>query len=106
MKKGRPAYKLSVLTDDEKAEDLRRTVFEHTTTLGIREYHIDRKSLKRKMEKAETGSGTVRIKKAYIGNKMIKQKAEFEDLKRISKDSGISVRQLSDKVRDSSLHSE
>lgn len=106
MKKGRPAYKLSVLTDDEKAESLRRIVFEHTTTLGIREYHVDRKSMKRKIEKVEAGFGSVRIKKAYIGNKTIKIKAEFEDLKKLSKDSGTSVKHLSDKVRDSSLHSE
>lgn len=106
MKKGRPAYKLSVLTDDEKSESIRRIIFEHTTTLGIREYHIDRKSLKRKIEKVETGFGAVRVKKAYTGNMMVKQKMEFEDLKRISKDSGMSVRRLNDKVRDSSLRSE
>ncbi len=106
MKKGRPAYMLSVLTDLEKAESLRKIIFEHTTTLGIREYHIDRKSLKRKIEKVETGLGPVNVKKAYIGKKQIKQKIEFEDLKIISRNKEIPIKKLKGTVRDSSLHSE
>ena len=66
MKKSRPAYKLEVLTTIHQKEAISKVIFEQTTTLGIREQIIDRKSLKRKMRYHKTELGSIRIKEAYL----------------------------------------
>ena len=40
MKKGRPAHTLSVLTDDEHADAVRRVVFTESSTIGLREHRV------------------------------------------------------------------
>lgn len=94
MKKSRPAYKLSVLTRMDLKDKITKTIFEQTTTLGIREQIIDRKSLKRQIRYLSTQSGSVRIKEAYLDNKKVNSKMEFEDLKAISKKKSIPIRKL------------
>ena len=94
MKKSRPAYKLQVLTNIDLKEKITKTVFEQTTTLGIREQIVDRKSLKRQIRYQKTELGRIRIKEAYLGDKIINKKAEFEDLKAISKKKSIPVRKI------------
>ena len=94
MKKSRPAYKLEVLTTMHQKEAISKVIFEQTTTLGIREQIIDRKSLKRKMRYHKTELGSIRIKEAYLGDKKINQKPEFEDLKALAKKKGVTVRSL------------
>ena len=94
MKKSRPAYKLEVLTTMHQKEAISKVIFEQTTTLGIREQIIDRKSLKRKLRYHNTELGSIRIKEAYLGDKKINQKPEFEDLKALAKKKGVTVRSL------------
>ncbi len=85
MKKNRPAYKLEVLTDINLKETISKIIFEQTTTLGIREKIVDRTSLQRKFRYQDTEFGRIRVKEAYIGNRKIKEKAEFEDIKALAK---------------------
>ncbi|WP_347353615.1 nickel pincer cofactor biosynthesis protein LarC [Acetoanaerobium noterae] len=94
MKKSRPAYKLEVLTTMHQKEAISKVIFEQTTTIGIREQIIDRKSLKRKIRSQKTELGSIRIKEAYLGYKKINQKPEFEDLKALAKKKGVTVRSL------------
>jgi len=94
MKKSRPAYKLEVLSSMHQKEAISRVIFEQTTTLGIREQIIDRKSLKRKIRYQKTELGSIRIKEAYLGGKIINKKAEFEDLKALAKKRSVAVRSI------------
>lgn len=84
MKKGRPGVKLTVLCDKQRAEPLIETIFRETTTLGVRSYSTQRITLKRKMEGIDTEIGRIRIKKAYLGERLIKSAPEYEDCKRVS----------------------
>jgi len=63
MKKNRPAYLLSVLCTEEDREKLEDLVFLHTTTIGIRRYRVERRTLPRQSLTAETSYGMVRVKK-------------------------------------------
>lgn len=63
MKKNRPAYLLSVLCEEADREKLENLIFLHTTTIGIRSYRVERRTLPRQSLAAETSYGAVRIKK-------------------------------------------
>lgn len=49
MKKNRPAYKLSVLADSDKIEEVEDIIFSNTTSIGIRKIPVERTILDREM---------------------------------------------------------
>lgn len=98
MKKERLGVILSVLCRAEDKEDLKEIIFRETTTLGIREYKINRTKLKREFEVIDTGYGKVSVKKAYYKGKLIKVKPEYEDCKRLAHDNDKPIKNIYDEI--------
>ena len=92
MKKNRPAVMLTVLCKLEQREALLRCLFRHTGTLGVREAAMPRYTLRRDFRVAETQAGPLRIKRAE-GFGVRREKPEYEDLARIARELGISLRE-------------
>ncbi len=93
MKKNRPAYRLSVTCPPDKVDLLKEIVFKETTTIGIRFRHEDRFVLKREIVEEDSPLGKVKIKKIYHQDE-IYQYPEFEDVKRIAKETGIPIKEV------------
>ncbi|MBQ9413026.1 MAG: nickel pincer cofactor biosynthesis protein LarC [Oscillospiraceae bacterium] len=98
MKKGRPGILLTVLCPERLRDEMLRALFLHTATLGVREQVCARYTLERSLETVETARGPVRVKKAS-GWGVTREKAEYEDLARIARSGGISLREASELVR-------
>ena len=62
MKKCRPAYMLQVLCDEDMLNTVQTLLFDESTTIGVRYYPVERRVLKRRMERMETSVGTLRFK--------------------------------------------
>ncbi len=92
MKKNRPGTLLRVLCDPESREKLIRLIFRHTTTIGVRELAMERYILTREVETRQTPYGPVRIKRSS-GYGVSRGKVEYEDLARIARERGISLRE-------------
>ncbi len=86
MKKGRPAYMLTVLCKSGDCAKFTQLLFEHTTTLGIRRYSPSRYTLEREFRE-EAGA---QIKRSE-GYGTVKEKIEFEDLKSLALEKDISI---------------
>jgi hypothetical protein len=80
MKKGRPAHTLHVLCPPERTADVRRTLFTETTTIGLREYRVDKHTLRRSMSTVDVDGETVRVKIAYSGGAVVNRSVEYEDV--------------------------
>ena len=93
MKKSRPGFLLSVLTDEEKREKMISLIFSLTSTIGIRETLHDRHVLERKTEEVETGYGIVR-KKISHGYGIKKEKFEYDDLAAIARKENLSIKEV------------
>lgn len=93
MKKNRPAVMLTCMCRAEQRDALLRCMFRHTTSLGIREYVCNRYTLSREFELRETSCGPVRVKRSS-GFGTTREKAEFEDLKRIAEEQDLSLREV------------
>lgn len=93
MKKGRPAVKLTVLTEENYLEQTKKTIFRHTSTLGMICEAVERSVLDRHFEKIQTPYGEITYKFSE-GFGVKKSKAEFEDLKRIAEMQGISLSEV------------
>ena len=92
MKKNRQGVMLTVLCKPEQSEKLLQCLFRHTTTLGVRESVCPRYTLRRSFRTVETDAGPVRMKCAE-GFGVRREKPEFEDLARIARERGISLRE-------------
>lgn len=92
MKKGRPAIQLTVLTEESRLKKIEHIIFTHTTTLGLIRQRVERTVLQRHFESRSTPWGNVTYKIAE-GEGVKKEKAEFEDLKKIADAKGISLKE-------------
>lgn len=92
-KKNRPGVLLCVLCRADKKEAVIRTLFTHTTTIGIREQEKNRYVLDRTTSEIKTPYGTVR-RKDCSGYGVSKSKFEFDDLARIARENGKSIAEI------------
>lgn len=90
MKKGRPGFLITCMCREDKKDNLIRSIFKHTTTIGIRENRSCRYVLSRTIEKKESPYGEVRVKKSS-GYNIEKSKLEYEDLAGIARRTGKSL---------------
>ena len=93
MKKNRPAVLLTCMCREETREAILETLFRHTTTLGVRANCCDRYTLTRAAHTVDTAHGPVRVKSAE-GFGVKREKAEFDDLARIARETGRSLREV------------
>ena len=90
MKKNRPAYMLSCICPEAKAEAVTRAIFRHTTTLGVRRIVCERSILSRRAYTVETEIGSIRVK-CSEGFGVKRVKPEFDDLKAIAEEKNMSI---------------
>lgn len=91
-KKNRPAVLLTVLCRMEDEKKMTDLLLRHTTTLGVRLCEKRRCTLSRQFSAVETPFGEVRCKKSR-GNGVSREKFEFDDLSRMAREQGISLRE-------------
>lgn len=94
MKKLRPANMLSVLCSKNKAPEMKAIIFNNSTTIGVREYPVTKTVLERQEKEIETELGKVRVKCSYFQGKEIRFKPEFEDLKKLATEHGLSLNEV------------
>lgn len=90
MKKSRPGVLLHVMCREKDRESIVQTMFQYTTTIGIRENKLCRYVLDRHIRTVETPYGSVQCK-VSSGYGVERKKYEYDDLSRIAKEKGISI---------------
>lgn len=105
MKKSRPGFIFTVITPPDIKDDIVSLLFKHTSTIGIREYTINRYVLNRETVTVNTSFGSIR-KKISTGYDCKKEKWEFEDLAKIAKEKGLSIQELKDLIHTSASESD
>ncbi len=97
MKKNRPGIVLTVACRNDDIDRILHVMFEHLTTLGIREYHCRRHALQRHFETKHTPYGDIRIKHS-TGYGVSREKMEYDDLSRIAREQNMSIQQIKKKI--------
>lgn len=93
MKKGRPAYCLTVVCRDSESDRLKEIIFRETTTIGIRYRYECRTELEREVSQIDTRYGEVKIKKV-INNQETYIYPEYESIREIAKEKDIPLKEL------------
>nr|MBA3232768.1 nickel pincer cofactor biosynthesis protein LarC [Propionibacteriales bacterium] len=80
MKKGRPAYTLSVLSKVERADDVRFVIFEETSAIGVRETFVGKHSLDREVGDVDVDDQRISVKVARNGRDIVNVQPEYDDV--------------------------
>ena len=91
MKKNRPATLLSVLCRPDQRAALRRILFRETTTIGVREYPVQRYALERAAATVKTGYGTIRVKLVHGAGIERRWTPEYDDCRRAAEACGAAL---------------
>lgn len=99
MKKSRPAFKLTVLCEQDKIDRLCGILFRETTSIGVRLCEYDRLKLERKIVKALTRFGVVRVKVSEGPDGVRVVSPEYEDCAKIARSKKVPLRKVYDEAK-------
>jgi uncharacterized protein (DUF111 family) len=94
MKKGRPAHTLHVLVRPDRVETVRREVFRHTSTIGVREVAVGKTALERVMRAVTVDGERIAVKLALLDGEVVNAQPEYEDVARVATATGRPVKSV------------
>jgi pyridinium-3,5-bisthiocarboxylic acid mononucleotide nickel chelatase len=92
MKKNRPGTLVTVLASSERREAIVDLLFAETTTIGVRYDEMRRDVLDRESRAVETPVGTIRMKVASRGGRVLNAAPEFDDCARLAREHGLPIK--------------
>lgn len=98
MKKSRPGHMLSVLCEPGMAGMLKEILFKETSSIGLREYAVQKNILRREIIVVNTRYGEVHVKRSYYGGLVVNEKPEFEQCRLLAEKNGISLEEVRKEV--------
>jgi pyridinium-3,5-bisthiocarboxylic acid mononucleotide nickel chelatase len=99
MKRSRPGVVLTALCAPDRVAELSRTLFEESSTIGVRWTVYQRARLDREMVTLPTVYGPVAFKVSRLEGRVVTVTPEFEDIRRIAGEKGVAVREVLDQAR-------
>ena len=104
MKKNRQGSLLKVISQKEKREEIIDTIFKETGSLGIRiAPNMHRGIAKREFEnqtfEIDGKEYEVTFKIGYVNGEVISKRPEYEDLRRIAEDTGLTLRKVKELIK-------
>lgn len=94
MKKGRPAFALSVLCEGSERDRVLDVIYAETTTLGTRISPVAKDELERSWIEVEVEGHPVRVKLARRGNQTVNAMPEHDDAVQVARMTGLPLKQV------------
>ncbi len=98
MKKSRPGHMLSVLCSMDLAPVLKEILFTETSSIGLREYRVQKNMLRREIVVINTKYGDLQVKRSYFKGRVVNEKAEFEQCRQLAEKHGVSLEEIRKEV--------
>jgi pyridinium-3,5-bisthiocarboxylic acid mononucleotide nickel chelatase len=100
MKKGRAGHLLTVMSPPELVAGLTDHLLRHSTTLGVRLTPVDRVVAARRIIEVTTPLGSARVKVKELGGHPVDVAPEYEDCRRLARETGRDLREVMRVVAD------
>ena len=94
MKKNRLATKLTVMAESGKLDSLIRSIFEETSSIGVRFYPVERRVLERKWGKISVLGEDITVKTACLEGIEVNALPEYEDCKKVARKNKMPVKKV------------
>jgi uncharacterized protein (DUF111 family) len=98
MKKGRPAFTLSVLVKDDVRSQALDVIYRETTTLGVRMQPVTKDELEREWISVAIFDQQVRVKLGLRGDRIVSVSPEYEDALIAARAEGVPLREIYDRA--------
>jgi uncharacterized protein (TIGR00299 family) protein len=98
MKKSRPAHILSVLCYRDQTGKMKEILFSETSSIGVREYRVEKSMLRREVVQVMTRFGEVGVKRSYYRGKLVNEKPEFEKCRQLAREHHVSLEEIRKEV--------
>ena len=86
--------RLTCISRAADREKLGEIILRYSTTIGLRWSEVNRMTRERRLRKFESSFGPVSMKLSCWGGEIVRVTAEYEDLKRISQETGCPLDRL------------
>lgn len=100
MKKGRAGHLITVMSPPDLVARLADHLLRHSTTLGVRISTAQRVTAQRRIIEVKTRLGSARVKVKELDGKPFDVAPEYEDCRRISRETGADLREVMRLVSD------
>lgn len=94
MKKNRPGLCVSCICAVADVDRLAELIFRETTTIGIRYFLAERKTLEREFVPVESAYGRVAMKISLLRGRVVNYAPEFEDCRRLASEKGVPLKEV------------
>ncbi len=94
MKKNRLATKLTLMVEAGKLDSLIRSIFEETSSIGVRFYPVERRVLERSYTKIKVLGEDITVKTASLEGTEVNALPEYEDCKKVARKNNMSVKKV------------
>jgi uncharacterized protein (TIGR00299 family) protein len=98
MKKSRPGNVLSVLCSQDAVETMKVILFTETPSIGLREQTLKKSILRREIIVVNTKWGDLEVKRSYLNGRVVNEKPEFEQCRKLAKEHGVSLEEITKEV--------
>jgi uncharacterized protein (TIGR00299 family) protein len=98
MKKSRPGHMLSVLCSQVAAGNMKEILFRETSSIGLREHSLKKSMLRREMVVVHTSFGEVEVKRSYWNGRVVNEKPEYEQCRRLALEHGVTIEAVTKEV--------
>jgi uncharacterized protein (TIGR00299 family) protein len=100
MKKGRLGHLLSVMSPPDLVANLSDHLLRHSSTLGVRLSNVERVIAARRIIEVKTRFGSAHAKVKELGGKPVGVAPEYEDCRRLSRESGAELSEVMQAVAE------
>ena len=98
MKKSRPGHMLSVLCNSDIQDKMKEILFTETSSIGLREHSLKKSILRREIVVVNTKYGDVKVKRSYWKGRIVNEKPEFEECRKLATKHGVTLEEISKEV--------
>ncbi len=99
MKKSRPAFKLTVLSEPGKVKELSTVIFRETTSIGIRYHEVNRYKLDRRFVKAKTKYGDISVKLSSGPDDIMTATPEYDECAKLARQKGVPLKKVYEEAK-------
>jgi uncharacterized protein (DUF111 family) len=94
MKKGRAGHLITIMSAPDLVARLTEHLLRHSTTLGVRMTGAQRVTAERRIIEVQTPLGSANVKVKELDGKAVDVSPEYEDCRRISRQTGRDLREV------------
>jgi uncharacterized protein (TIGR00299 family) protein len=103
MKKNRPGVLVSILCTPAERDAMCELLLKETTTLGVRFFEVQRRSLTREIVSVETEFGAIDVKVARMNGRVLKGMPEYEQCRAAAQKANVSLQTVEQAAREAFL---